>query len=185
MKPFLTLVTLITTVVVLHAERSIAVAYVHPQSKEILSQNHGKVPESLRGEYRLLYEFNSGTSAEKKPLENGLLVAKVNLVDQKDFIGHETISTVWGNLGGILHLRIGSRDKLIEFLTKETKGSIALVIDNAWVFYDTGLENITPQKGFIAIPVLDKLDEERFELLIAGKRGKDLGGDFGKFPDTN
>lgn len=163
------------------AEPSIALALVHPESKKILTDHGGKIPEDLKQEYRLLFELNTGTTDDEKPTENGLLVAKANLADQEDFIGYETLSTAWGNLGGVLHLRIASRDKLMEFLVKNPKGTVALVIDNEWVFYDTGLENVTPQRGFIAISVLDRFDEHLFQLLTNGKRGDELDAAIDKY----
>lgn len=174
MKGLSTLIWIFASAIGLSAEPSIALALVHPESKKILADHGGNIPEELKQDYRLLFELNSGTTDEEKPTENGLLVAKANLADHKDFIGYETLSTAWGNLGGILHLRIASRDKLMEFLATKPMGTVALVIDNEWVFYDTGLENITPQRGFIAIPVLDRFDEHLFQLLTDGKRGDEL-----------
>jgi hypothetical protein len=174
MKILITIICGVSAALTLSAEPTISIAAVHPESKKILADNGGKIPDALKQDYRLLFELNSGTTDEEKPLENGLMVAKATLADQSDFIGYETLSTAWGNLGGILHLRIASRDKLMAFLAAKPKGSIALIIDDKWVFYDTGFENVAPQQGYIAIPVLDKLDEQRFQLLTIGKRGEAL-----------
>lgn len=181
MKTLITIIFSFCAALVMRAEPTISVASVHPDSKKILADNGGKIPTEIAKDYRLLFELNSGTTDEKKPLENGLVVAKVSLVDQADFVGYETLSTSWGNLGGILHLRIASRDKLIEFLATKPKGTVALVIDGEWVFYDTGFENVSPQQGYIAIPVLDRFDEHLFQLLTSGKRGGELDAAINKY----
>jgi len=156
------------------AEPSFSIAVVHPESRSILAKNEGKVPEGLREGYRLLFELNSGTDEEKIPLENGLLVSKTSLLDEKDFIGHEHFSTAFGNLIGVLHLRLEPRDKLLEFLHGKSKVEVALVIDNDWVFCTTGIENISPERGYVVFGLFDRLDERVFQLLMGGKRGKAL-----------
>jgi len=174
MKALIPLICVILTVAAWCAEPTISLAAIHPESKSILSAHGGEIPDELKKDYRLLFERNTGTTDTESPLENGLLVAKANLANQSDFIGYETLSTDWGNLGGILHLRIAARDKFIHFLATKPTNSLALVIDDAWVFYETGIEDVTPQQGYIAIPLLDGSDERRFQLLTSGKRGAEL-----------
>jgi len=174
MKTITAIFLVLTSLVGIASEPEISVAYVHPQSKEILVKHGGKVPKNLKSRYRLLFQHNSGEGDEDIPHENGLLVSIDPIVDDKDFIGFETLSTCWGNLGGVIHLRIASRTKVMEFLEKNTKGTVALVIDGKWVFYQAGLENVTPKRGFIAIPFLDRYDELKFKLLCEGKRGAEV-----------
>ena len=66
-----------------------SVAAVHPESKKVLTDNGGKIPPELAKDYRILFELNSGTVDEKKPLKNGLVVAKASLADRSDFVGYD------------------------------------------------------------------------------------------------
>jgi len=152
----------------------LTIALVHPDSKALLEKYGENLPNDIAKDYQVLYERNTGIGADDKPSINGLVVAKNPTLTEKDFIGFETASDSWGNNAGVFHLKLASREVAAEFASAHSNGTIALVVDKKWVYYDTQIENIRAAAGFVAIPVLDKRDEDRFKNLVLGKRGAHL-----------
>ena len=155
------------------AEPSLSLAFVHKDSKTLV--RGGKVPhENLLKDYRVLCQRDELNGYVQDVARSGLLVSKAPLLEEKHFVGYEAAGDSWGNLAAIIHLRLKARDFLKEKMENAQKRDVALVVDNQWVLCTTGYENLTPDRGFIAMDIMSRRDEYLFLRLSEGKRGETL-----------
>ena len=154
-------------------EPSLHLAFVHRDSTALA--RGGNVPQDdLLQDYQILCQRNELNGYSQNLAESGLLVRKASLLEDKDFVGYEAADDSWGNLAAIIHLRLRAREVLKEKMDKAPEARVALVVDNEWVLCTTGFENLTPDRGFIAMSIMSRRDEYLFLRLSEGKRGKIL-----------
>jgi len=156
-------------VVALGAEPELTVAALHPDSRKLLEESRGTVPDQLAKTYRILFLHNIGVKKGDDPLKNGYLVLRDPVLHQADF---EKFSAEEGNQ---IHILL-KNDALkhyepIKKLTPPHK--LALVVDDSWIFLIEEPQELNADAKVMTFSTLSKLDQHRALLFNKGKRDKD------------
>lgn len=170
---------LFTTIVLLimgssaQIEATISIVRVHPDSRELVKESGGAVPDEMAEEYRILFLCNSKHGNNKEAQENGYLASRVPVICQADMTGMREFQTPFGSIGVVVSLTGEAMKKLAESYSESEHQSLGLLIDENWLFLITGPENIRFEDKEIWFGTINRLDQRRAILLFEGKRGKD------------
>jgi len=156
------------------AEPELIVAAVHPNSRSLLEQSGGTMPEHLTKTYRILFLHNTGEEKGDDPLRNGYLVLREPVLHQADFEKFFKASTMESGIDQI-HITLKTDAlKYLESIKKLTPvHNLALVVDNGWIFLIAGTQVRNGDAKLMTFSTLSKIDQHRAMLFHDGKRAKD------------
>lgn len=151
------------------AEPELTVAALHPDSRKILEESNGLLPDQLAKIYRILFLHNTGVKKGDDPLMNGYLVLRDPMLHQASF---EKFSAEEGNQIHILFNDEALKNyEPIKKLTRPHK--LALVVDDSWIFLIEEPQDLNADAKVLTFSTHTKLDQHRALMLNEGKREKD------------
>ena len=151
------------------AEPELSVAALHPDSRKLLEESHGVLPDQLAKTYRILFLHNTGVKKGDDPLKNGYLVLRDPVLHQAYF---EKFSAEEGN-----QIHILLKDDALKHYEPIKKLTVphklALVVDDSWIFLMEEPQDLNVDAKIMTFTTLSKLDQHRALLFNEGKREKD------------